>query len=98
MTLKLTDDKIAVIAPPKEPETTASGIILSEGSSAEQPWISGAVVLVGPGRRNEAGDRVAMDIAVGDEIYFHRHTGQRVEIDDTEYIILRPGDILGTAE
>jgi chaperonin GroES len=97
MTLKLTDDKIAVIAEKLE-EKTDSGFYIPEGSSGEKPFISSPVVLVGPGRRNEAGDRVDMDIAVGDEIYFHRHTGQRVEIDDTEYIILRPGDILGTAE
>lgn len=92
MSFRLHEDRIAVKAGEAE-EVSKSGLILSEG--AQNPWIFSEVVLVGPGRRNEAGELVEMDFTAGDEVMHHIHAGQPTEVDGTEYRILRPGDIVG---
>ena len=91
MSFRLSGDAIAVLAGEAE-ETSASGLILTEG--AQNPWITGTVVHVGPGRRNEAGDVVEMDYQPDDVVIFHRHVGSPWEWESVEYRILRPGDIV----
>ncbi len=95
MSFRLSEDRIAVLADDAE-ETSASGLILTEG--AQNPFITGTVVQTGPGRRNEAGDRVEMDYHPDDVVIFHRHAGGRWEWEGAEYRMLTPGDILGVTE
>ncbi|CAH2715074.1 co-chaperone GroES [Neobacillus drentensis] len=73
-------------------EKTASGIVLPD-SAKEKPQ-EGKVVAVGTGRVLESGERVALEVAVGDRIIFSKYAGTEVKYQGTEYLLLRENDIL----
>jgi chaperonin GroES len=73
-------------------EKTASGIVLPD-SAKEKPQ-EGKVVAVGSGRVLESGERVALEVNVGDRIIFSKYGGTEVKYQGTEYLILRESDIL----
>jgi chaperonin GroES len=73
-------------------ETAKSGIIIPD-SAKEKPQ-EGEVMAVGAGKI-EKGQRVALDVNVGDRILFGKYTGSEIKIDDQEYLILREDEILG---
>ncbi|MBN8582997.1 MAG: co-chaperone GroES [Anaerolineae bacterium] len=82
-----------LIEPVEQEEITASGIILPE-TAKEKPQ-QGKVLSAGPGDRNEKGERVAMDVKVGDLILFAKYSGTEVKMDGKKLLILRESDILG---
>ena len=82
-----------LIEPVEQEEITASGIILPE-TAKEKPQ-QGKVLAAGPGDRNEKGERVAMDVKVGDLILFTKYSGTEVKMDGKKLLILRESDILG---
>ncbi|WP_345112261.1 co-chaperone GroES [Candidatus Villigracilis vicinus] len=82
-----------LIEPVEQEEITASGIILPE-TAKEKPQ-QGKVLAAGPGDRNEKGERVAMDVKVGDLILFAKYSGTEVKMDGKKLLILRESDILG---
>ena len=73
-------------------EKTASGIVLPD-TAKEKPQ-EGKVVAVGTGRVLENGERVALDVSVGDSIIFSKYAGTEVKYDGNEYLIVRENDIL----
>lgn len=73
--------------------TTASGIVLP-GNAAEKPD-QGEVLAVGPGRRDEAGKLIPMDVKVGDRVIFGKYSGQSVKLEGEEYLVMREEDIMG---
>jgi chaperonin GroES len=73
-------------------EKTASGIVLPD-SAKEKPQ-EGRVVAVGTGRVLESGERVALEVSVGDRIIFSKYSGTEVKFEGNEYLILRENDIL----
>jgi chaperonin GroES len=73
-------------------EKTASGIVLPD-SAKEKPQ-EGKVVAVGTGRVLESGERVALEVTVGDRIIFSKYGGTEVKYQGAEYLILRESDIL----
>lgn len=85
-----------LIEPIEQEETTASGIILPE-TAKEKPQ-QGKVLAAGPGDRNEKGERVAMDVKVGDTILFAKYSGTEVKMDGKKLLILRESDILAIIE
>lgn len=77
-------------------EKTASGIVLPD-SAKEKPQ-EGKVVAVGTGRVLESGERVALEVSVGNRIIFSKYAGTEVKYQGTEYLILRENDILAVVE
>ena len=75
---------------------TAGGIIIPD--SAKEKPAEGEVVAVGPGKLNDAGHRVAMDVAVGDRILFSKYGGTEVKLDGEDFLIMREDDILGVVQ
>jgi chaperonin GroES len=73
-------------------EKTAGGIVLPD-SAKEKPQ-QGEVLAVGPGRTDDKGARVAMEVKVGDKVLFAKYTGTEVKIEGVEYLILVERDIL----
>ncbi|GLI85089.1 MULTISPECIES: co-chaperone GroES [Rossellomorea] len=73
-------------------EKTASGIVLPD-SAKEKPQ-EGKIVAVGTGRVLDNGERVALEVSVGDRIIFSKYSGTEVKYQGTEYLILRDNDIL----
>jgi chaperonin GroES len=77
----------------EEQQTTAGGIVLPD-TALEKPQ-RGKVVAAGPGARNaDTGDRIPMDISVGDTIVFSKYGGTEIRVEGTDYLILRESDIL----
>ncbi|MCH1627454.1 co-chaperone GroES [Fredinandcohnia quinoae] len=73
-------------------EKTASGIVLPD-SAKEKPQ-EGKVVAVGTGRVLDSGEKVALEVTVGDRIIFSKYAGTEVKYEGTEYLVLRESDIL----
>ena len=72
---------------------TAGGIVLPE-TAKEKPQ-KGKVLSVGAGDRDDKGNRIAMDVKVGDTVLFAKYGGTAYKVDDVEYLILSEKDILG---
>ncbi|MBI2848985.1 MAG: co-chaperone GroES [Chloroflexi bacterium] len=81
-----------VIRPTAKEEVTKSGIVLPD-TAKEKPQ-EGLIVAVGPGRVNEEGKRVAMEVKEGDKVLFAKYAGTEVKLEDEELLILRESDIL----
>ena len=77
-------------------EKTAGGIIIPD--SAKEKPAEGEGVAVGPGKLNEAGARVAMDVAVGDRVLFSKYGGTEVKLDGEDFLIMREDDTLGVIQ
>ena len=92
MKLKPLGDRL-VVEPSKQEETTASGLILPE-TAKEKPQ-QGTVLAVGPGRRDDDGDRIEMDVAVGDVVLYAKYAGTEITVDGKEYLIMRQDDVFG---
>ena len=76
----------------EEEETTASGIVLPD-TAKEKPQ-RGKVLAVGPGKLDDNGQRIPMDVAEGDEIVFSKYGGTEVKLGVDEYLILRQDDVI----
>jgi chaperonin GroES len=84
------------IEPIEREETTASGIILPE-TAKEKPQ-EGKVLAVGPGIRNDKGERQPLDVKIGDRVLFAKYAGTEIKQDGTKYLIMRESDILAIVE
>ncbi|MGD2205131.1 MAG: co-chaperone GroES, partial [Anaerolineae bacterium] len=84
LNLKPLADRL-VVEPIEQEEKTASGIILPE-TAKEKPQ-EGKVVAVGPGRKDEDGERIPMDVAEGDRVLYAKYAGTEVKFDDRKYLI-----------
>jgi len=80
----------------KEEEKTKGGIIIPD-TAQEKPQ-EGEVVAVGPGARDEDGERIEMDVKVGDRILFGKWSGTEVKVDGDELLIMKESDILGVID
>ena len=86
-----------VIVKHLEQETrTASGIVIPD-NAAEKPD-QGEVVSVGPGKRNDRGDLVAMNIRAGDRVLFGKYSGQTVKVDGDELLVMREEYLFAVVE
>jgi len=77
----------------EEQETRRGGIIIPD-TAKEKPQ-EAEIVAVGPGRMNEEGKRIAMEVKKGDRVLIGKYSGTDVKIDGVEYVILREDDVLG---
>jgi chaperonin GroES len=93
--IKPLGDRI-VVEPIEQEQTTASGIILPE-TAKEKPQ-EGKVLAIGPGRRDDSGKRVELDVAVGDSVLFAKYAGTEVKLGDKKLLILKESDILAIVE
>jgi chaperonin GroES len=80
----------------EEERKTASGIVIPD-AAAEKPD-QGQVLAVGPGKRDENGKHVTLDVKVGDRILFGKYAGQTVKVDGEELLVMREEDIMGVVE
>ncbi len=81
-----------VVKPGVKEEKSASGIIIPDTVNKEKP-AKGMVVAVGPGRYNDEGKRMPMDVKVGDRVFFKKPWDEPVKLDDVEYYILSESEI-----
>lgn len=80
----------------EEERKTASGIVIPD-SATEKPD-QGEVKAVGPGKKDENGKVIAMDLKVGDRVLFGKYSGQVVKVEGEELLVMREEDIMGVIE
>lgn len=89
--IKPLEDRIVIQQLAAE-ETTASGLVIPD-SAKEKPQ-EGEVVAVGPGRIDDNGNRVPLDISVGDKVIYSKYGGTEVKYGGDEYLVLSARDVL----
>jgi chaperonin GroES len=93
--IKPLEDKILVQASEAE-TTTASGIVIPD-TAKEKPQ-EGAVLAVGPGRVDDKGNRIPVDVNVGDTVIYSKYGGTEVKYNGEEYLILSARDVLAVIQ
>jgi len=96
MNLKPLNDYI-LIEPLKEDEVTKGGIVIPE-TAREERAIKGKVIAVGPGKLNDKGERLSLNVKEGQVVIFKKYAPDEVKIDDKEYYFVREDDILAIVE
>ena len=95
MNLKPLADRL-VVEPLEQEEVTAGGIILPE-TAKEKPQ-QGKVVAAGTGRTDERGEKIAMEVKVGDTVLYAKYSGTEVKMGGKKMLILRESDVLAIVE
>jgi chaperonin GroES len=85
------NDRIAIERDP--PERMIGSIVIPD--TAQQKLARGTVVAVGPGAKDEDGERKPMDVKLGDRILFGKYAGDDVKIEDRDVTIIRECDVIG---
>ena len=85
-----------IVEPIEQEEMTAGGIILPE-TAKEKPQ-EGKILAAGPGDRDEDGERIPMEVQVGDKVLYAKYAGTEVKMDGKKLLILKENDILAVVE
>ncbi|HMM19998.1 MAG TPA: co-chaperone GroES [Selenomonadales bacterium] len=93
--IKPLGDRVVIQVLARE-EKTKSGIVLPD-TAKEKPQ-EGKIVAVGTGKVLDNGQRVALDVKVGDKVIYSKYAGTEVKIDGQEYLILSERDVLAIVE
>ncbi len=95
MNIRPLGDRI-LVEPVEVEETIAGGLLLPE-TAKEKPQ-QGMVLAAGEGRRDDDGDRIEMDVKVGDRVLFAKYAGTEIKLDGKKLLIMKESDILGIIE
>lgn len=92
MNLTPLGDRVIVSPNDEDEQRTASGLVIPD-TAKEKPQ-TGSVLAVGPGDRNDDGDRVPMDVSVGDVVVYSKFAGTELKYEGEDYLILSSRDLL----
>ena len=95
VSIKPLEDRI-VVRPVEAEQVTASGLVIPD-TAKEKPQ-EAEVVAVGPGRFNDDGARIPVDVNVGDKVIFSKYGGTELKYDGQEYLVLSARDVLAIIE
>jgi chaperonin GroES len=95
MKVKPLNDRVLVLRTGEEVKTVG-GIIIPD-TAKEKPQ-EGKVVAVGPGKVNDEGKKIALDVKAGDKVLFGKYSGTEIKIDGVEHLIMKEEDILAIIE
>ena len=95
MQLRPLGDRV-LVKPEKAEQKTASGLYISSGAQ-EKPQ-RGEVIAVGAGKLDDKGERIPVDVKVGDVVIYGKYGGNEVKIDGEEYLLMRDSDIYAVVE
>jgi chaperonin GroES len=93
--LKPLEDRI-VVKPLEAEQVTASGLVIPD-TAKEKPQ-EGEVLAVGPGRVDDSGKRIPLDVSVGDKVLYSKYGGTEVKYSGEEYLVLSARDVLAIIE
>ncbi len=82
-----------LIVKPIERETMKGGIIIPD--TAKEKPMEGEVLAAGPGKLDEKGNRMPMDVKKGDRVLYGKYSGTEIKLDDETYLIIHQDEILG---
>ena len=86
-----------IVAKRTEQEEEVRGGIIIPDSAKDKPQ-EAEIVAVGPGKRDDAGNRLAIDVAVGDRVLIGKYSGNEIKLNGQDLVILREDDVLGVIE
>ena len=95
MSLKPLGDRV-LVKPDAAEQKTASGLYIA--SNAQEKPQRGEVVAVGAGKLNDAGERLPMDVKVGDKVSYGKFGGNEIKVDGEDYLLMRADDIYAVVE
>ncbi|HDZ23235.1 MAG TPA: co-chaperone GroES [Desulfobacteraceae bacterium] len=95
MNIKPLNDRVLVLRIEEE-EKTAGGLIIPD-TAKEKPQ-EGKVIAVGPGKQDENGKRIPLEVKPNDRVLFGKYAGNEIKIDGVEHLIMREDDILAILE
>ena len=95
LTLKPLGDRL-VIKPIEQEDVTLGGIILPE-TAKEKPQ-EGEVLAAGPGKLDDSGKRVPMEVQVGDRVLYAKYAGTEIKLESDKVLILKESDVLAVVE
>ncbi|RMG65853.1 MAG: co-chaperone GroES [Chloroflexi bacterium] len=87
-----------VVEPMEEEEVTFAGGKLVLPETAKEKPQKGVVLAAGPGRKDDDGKLVPMDVKVGDQVLYAKYAGTEIKIEGKKYLILKESDILAVVE
>jgi chaperonin GroES len=80
----------------EEEAKTKGGLIIPD--TAKEKPMQGEVLAVGPGKRNDKGEFIALNVAVGDRVLFGKYSGQTVKVDGDELLVMKEDDLFAVVE
>ncbi|MCH7583125.1 MAG: co-chaperone GroES [Acidobacteria bacterium] len=92
MQLQPLGDRVVVTSTDDAESRTPSGLVIPD-TAKEKPQI-GEVVAVGPGARDDDGERIPMDVSVGDNVLYSKFSGTEIKLDMDDFLVLSERDIL----
>jgi chaperonin GroES len=97
LNLKPLGDRVIVEPIEKDEETFAGGALVLPETAKEKPQ-QGKIVAAGPGRKDDDGQRIAMDVEEGQRVLYAKYAGTEIKIDGKKLLILKESDILAIVE
>lgn len=94
-TIKPLEDRV-LVQPLEAEQTTASGLVIPD--TAKEKPSEGKVIATGPGRFDDQGKRIPLDVFEGDVVVFSKYGGTEVKYDGQEYLLLNARDILAIVQ
>jgi chaperonin GroES len=91
MNIRPLHDRV-IVRRKEEERTTAGGIVIPD-SATEKPSM-GEILAIGSGKVTDSGDVRALDVKVGDKVYFGKYSGTEIKVDGEELLIMREDDII----
>ena len=91
MKLQPLGDRIVVKPKDEDESTTTSGLVIPD-TAKEKPQL-GEVLAVGPGEFQD-GDRIPLDVKVGDLVFYSKYGGTEVKVEGEDYLVLSARDVL----
>ncbi len=95
MNIRPLHDRV-IVRRKEEERTTAGGIVIPD-SATEKPSM-GEILAVGSGKVTDSGDTRALEVKVGDAVYFGKYSGTEIKVDGEELLIMREDDIIAVVE
>ena len=93
MSMKIRPLSDRVVVQPMDAEEKKQGGIIIPDTAKEKPQ-QGKIVAVGPGKISESGQKISMEVKVGDVVLYGKYSGTEVTVDDEDLLIMRESDIL----
>lgn len=97
LNLKPLGDRVIVEPIEKDEETFAGGALVLPETAKEKPQ-QGLIIAAGPGKKDEDGERIPMDIEEGQRVLYAKYAGTEIKIDGKKLLILKESDILAVVE
>lgn len=86
-----------IVEPIERDDTFADGQLVLPETAQEKPQ-QGLILAAGPGRLDDDGERIALEVQVGDRVLYAKYSGTEIKLDDKKVLIFRESDILAVVE